>query len=171
MTMVNFAVWDVALPTPRCCCHCVYNKKAPKLLKKALVQTFLCTAYPFSGKADENRNRISWLDAARFSPRILPAKPSPIAWVTGASAPIGKNITPYSAVSASGIFTPFLCICAEPRADHVPYAKYSFFAFVNQLWTLSPNLSSALTIMQKRKLIFLSTAKFLRIRRRTLLPR
>ena len=169
--MVNFAVWDVALPTPRCCCHCVYNKKAPKLLKKALVQTFLCTAYISAGKPMKRLNRISWLDAARFSPPILPAKPSPIVRVTGASAPIGKNITPYSAVSASGICTPFLCICAEPRADHVHYAKYSFFAFVNQLWTLSPNLSSALTIMQKRKLNFLNTAKFPHIRRRTLLPR
>ena len=44
------------------------------------------------------------------SPRALFRKAFPdFTRVTGAPAPIGKNITPYSAVSALGIFTPFLC--------------------------------------------------------------
>ena len=50
---------------------------------------------------------------------VLSAKPSPLPRVTGASAPIGKNIHTLQCRSTSGIFTPFLCAPREITREAV----------------------------------------------------
>ena len=62
-------------------------------------------------------------DLVRGLSPVLSAKPSPLPRVT-ALLRHRKKHTPYSAVSASGIFTPFLCAPRESRASRVPEYAY-----------------------------------------------
>ena len=67
-----------------------------------------------SQKRRSEPNILTWCCAAfrrAFFPQSLPRfYPS-----DRRAASIEKNKTPYSAVSASGLFTPFLCICANAQ--------------------------------------------------------
>ena len=88
-----------------------YKQKAPKP-QKLWCKHFYALAYAPAGKPPK-RDGTEYPDLVCGQKPLLSAKPSPLPRVTGAPAPIGKNITPYSAVSASGIHTPFLCTRAK----------------------------------------------------------
>ena len=86
------------------------NKKAPK--PKALVQTHLCTRIRSAGKAGEKIG-TEYPDSvcgakARSFRKAFPAPAS-----DRRACANRKEHTPYSAVSASGIHTPFLCTRAK----------------------------------------------------------
>ena len=98
------------------------NKKAPKFFQ-TLVQTFLCTAYAPAGKPPK-RDGTEYPDLVCGLSSVLSAKPSPLPRVT-ALLRRRKEHTPYSAVSASGIFTPFLC-----AGFHRPCSVCQIFTYI-----------------------------------------
>ena len=82
-----------------------------------------------SQKRRSEPNILTWCCAAfrrAFFPQSLPRfYPS-----DRRAASIEKNKTPYSAVSASGLFTPFLCICANAQTVFRMLYSYSVHYYV-----------------------------------------
>ena len=106
-----------------------WSRTAPKIaIKKhqsaffALVQTSLCTRIRSAGKAGEKIG-TEYPDLVCGQKPLLSAKPSPLPRVTGAAAPIGKNIHLTVPFLRRG-FTPRFSVSAF--ADRVPYANIHF---------------------------------------------
>ena len=79
---------------------------------KPWCKRFYALAYAPAGKLPK-RDGTEYPDLVRGLSPVLSAKPSPLPRVT-APPRRRKKHTPYSAVSASGIHTPFLCTRANP---------------------------------------------------------
>ena len=101
------------------------NKKAPKFFQ-TLVQTFLCTAYCSFGKAEWEIG-TEYPDLVRGAKARSFRKAFPGFTRVTALLRRRKEHTPYSAVSASGICTPFLCTRANPARAVFLYAIFCFF--------------------------------------------
>ena len=100
---------------------------------QTLVQTFLCTAYfaPLGKPKAEIGTEYPDLVLCGVLPPALSAKPSPI-FSSDRRICAKRKEHPHlhSAVSASGIFTPFLCTLrhnAKPCSENMPYSFFQIY--------------------------------------------
>jgi len=98
------------------------QQKSTKVFFKLWCKHFYALAYAPAGKPPK-RDGTEYPDLVRGLSPVLSAKPSPLPRVTGASAPIGKNIHLTVPFLRRG-FAPHSSVSAF--ADRVPYANIQF---------------------------------------------
>ena len=100
---------------------------------QTLVQTFLCTAYLLLWESQKRRlepNILTWCSAVYCRPPFPQSLPRFFSSDRRICAKRKEHPHLHSAVSASGIFTPFLCTLrhnAKPCSENMPYSFFQIY--------------------------------------------